>query len=156
MFRRSNRLIAESSETCERQIHDTIKKIGKLIKAVSVAPKDDIIVGTKKMHRSRVVEGYKMYLYIHKQLPVIFQGIYYETTEGRDRLLRFTRTTYRKTFEIMSGINYGCKDPLVKRFKRLLMRYRKDYEQYRRKMYGEDMWKIELPCYLMNEIESYL
>ena len=31
MFRRSNRLIAESSETCERQIHDIIKQIGKLI-----------------------------------------------------------------------------------------------------------------------------
>ena len=75
MFRRSNRLIAESSETCERQIHDTIKQIGKLITAVSVAPKDDIIVGTKKMHRSRVIEGYKMYIYIHKQLPVIFLSL---------------------------------------------------------------------------------
>jgi hypothetical protein len=147
----------ESSESCAKHIGETIHNIEKFTKFVNNAPKgNNFIAGTEYMSKYKVAEGIKLYYYLQSRVVVMFQGLYFDTFEGRDTLWRFLRVTYRNTFVLMHKMGSTCTDPLVHTFKRLIIRYRKDYERYRSIIYGTNRWKIELSCELMNKIESYL
>jgi hypothetical protein len=158
MFRRSSRLIMGSSESSAKHIGETIHNIEKFIKFVNNSPKGkkNFIAGTDDMSKYKVAEGIKMYSYLQSRSVVMFQGLYFDTFEGkRDKLWSFLRVTYRNTFVLMDKMGSTCTDPLVHTFKRLIIRYRKCYERYRSIIYGTNGWKIELSCELMNKIESY-